>query len=635
MPNITLPDGKVLSFDQAVTAQAVAESIGAGLARAAVAAECDGVLIDLSTTISQDATLRFITKRDPEALDVMRHSCAHLLAQAVQKLYPGMQVTIGPVIDNGFYYDFHGEHRFTPEDLPKIEAEMKRLVKAKLPIERLVLSREQAIEMFAEMGEKFKVEIIQDLPENETLSIYKQGDFSDLCRGPHLPNTMAMGAFKLTKIAGAYWRGDSSQPMLQRLYGTAWQTQADLTAYLDRLAEAERRDHRVLAKKMDLFHIQEEAPGSIFWHPHGWSLYNRLRDYMREQQAAQGFKEINTPMIVDLKLWQQSGHAEKFSDDMFTLDANDRTYAIKPMNCPCHVQVFNQGLKSYRDLPIKFSEFGCCHRNEPSGTLHGLMRLRGFVQDDGHIFCRPDQIDSEAELFITSLFQIYKDLGFTDVQVKLSTRPEKRVGSDEAWDLAEKTMAAVLDKLAISYEVLPGEGAFYGPKYEFSLCDCLGRVWQCGTFQLDFFLPKRLGASYVTESGAKETPVMLHRAVLGSLERFIGIMLEHYAGDLPLWLSPQPVMVLTLTDRQHDYARSVAEALNKKGISSGLDLRNEKIGFKIRQHTIARVSYLLVLGDQEVQTQTITVRTRGGEQTKGVALDDFIHEISQKIKQKI
>ena len=620
MPKITLPDGNIKDFSAPVSALAVAKSISNSLAKIAVATKINNELRDLSTVIDQDCSLAILTNKDKEALEIVRHSCAHLLAHATQRLFPGTQVTIGPVVDDGFYYDFASEHRFTPEDLQKIEQEMHKIAAQNLKIEREEISRAEAIAKFAAMGEEYKVEIIKSIPDDQVLTTYKQDDFVDLCRGPHLPHTGFLKSFKLTKIAGAYWRGDANNPMLQRIYGTAWLSKEDLAAYVKRIEEAEQRDHRLLAKKMALFHLQEEAPGSIFWHPQGWILYQQLRQHVRGLQDELEFQEVNTPILVDYKLWEESGHAEKFSDDMFVLEAESRRYAIKPMNCPCHVQIFKQGLKSYRDLPIRYSEFGSCHRNEPSGTLHGLMRLRGFVQDDGHIFCTEGQIASEASDFIKSLYRLYKDLGFEDIEVKLSTRPEKRVGSDAAWDHAENIMEKVLQDQGIAYEISEGEGAFYGPKYEFSLRDCLGRVWQCGTFQLDFFLPQRLDATYIAEDSSKQHPVMLHRAALGSIERFIGILLEHYAGELPLWLAPTQAVVAPISSRHDEYASTIANKLKNFGIRAQIDLRNEKIGFKIRQHSIARVPYLVVVGDQELSDETITIRPRNGKQQAGVEI---------------
>ena len=614
MPTITLPDGSTRDYSDAVTVYDVAASIGAGLAKAALAGEVDGQLVDTSYLIESDQPLRIITSKDPEGLEIIRHSTAHLLAQATQQLFPDVQVTIGPVVDDGFYYDFAAKTPFTPDDFEAIEARMHELAKEDLPVTRKEVTRAEAIEFFKELGEHYKVEIVEAIPENEVLTIYTQGGFSDLCRGPHVPRTGLLQAFKLTKLAGAYWRGDSNNEMLQRVYGTAWATPKELKAYLHRLEEAEKRDHRKLAKKMDLFHFQQEAPGMVFWHPNGWSIVQVMRRLMRRVQRESGYQEINTPQLADLSLWEKSGHLAKFDDDMFMTHSENRDYAIKPMNCPCHVQVFKQGLKSYRDLPVRYAEFGSCYRNEPSGALHGLMRLRGFTQDDGHVFCTEQQIHGEVLAFIDQLFPTYRSLGFDQIEVRISTRPEKRVGSDEVWDKAEGALAAALDEREIPWQELPGEGAFYGPKIEFSLRDSIGRVWQCGTMQVDFSMPERLGAEYVDEHSERRHPVMLHRAMLGSLERFIGILLEEYAEGLPLWMAPIQVAVLNITDRTADYSREIAEKLKKRGIRVKLDLRNEKIGFKIREHTIARVPYLLVLGDREAESATVAVRARDGSQ---------------------
>lgn len=620
MLQITLADGSHKDFDKPVTVQAVAESIGSGLARVALAGEVNGKLVDTSFVIEQDAGLKIITAKDEAGLEVIRHSTAHLMAQAVKALYPSAQVTIGPVIEDGFYYDFAFERAFTPEDLQKIEAKMKELAKANLAVARVELSREEAIQLFHDMGEHYKVQIIKDIPSEENLTAYKQGDFIDLCRGPHVPATGAIKAFKLTKVAGAYWRGDSNNEMLQRIYGTAWGDKQQLKDYLHRLEEAEKRDHRLLAKKMDLFHMQPEAPGSIFWHPKGWQLVLSIREYLRDLLAKGGYQEVNTPQLVDGKLWELSGHKAKFDDDMFTSFSENREYIIKPMNCPCHVQIFKQGLKSYRDLPIRFSEFGCCHRNEPSGTLHGTMRVRSFVQDDAHIFCTEDQVHKESHDFIASVEQLYKDFGFGELIYGLSTRPEKRVGSDEVWDKAEQTLEKVLNDHGVNWTLQPGEGAFYGPKVEFSLKDSLGRIWQCATLQVDFSMPERLGAYYIDEQGSKRSPVMLHRAILGSFERFIGVLLEHYAGKLPLWLAPVQVMILNITDKQVDFVGKVVENLQNLGLRVQSDLRNEKIGFKIREHTIARVPYLIVIGDKEVETKSVSVRTTYEEGAKSITM---------------
>ena len=614
MPTITLPDGSRREFDQPVSVYEVAADIGPGLAKAALAGKLGDTLVDTSHVIDADIELAIITGKSDEALELMRHDAAHVMAQAVQELYPGTQVTIGPAIEDGFYYDFSRDEAFTPEDLTAIEKRMHEIVKRDLKIEREVWDRDQAVKVFGEIGEAYKVEIINDvIPEGEEVSVYRQGDWFDVCRGPHLPSTGKLGkGFKLMKLAGAYWRGDSNNPMLQRIYGTAWRDKKELKAYLERLEEAEKRDHRKLGKVMDLYHTQEEAPGMVFWHDHGWQIYLVIQDYIRGKLRRHGYQEIHTPQIIDRSLWEKSGHWEKFSDDMFTTESENRTYAIKPMNCPAHIQVFNQGLKSYRDLPLRLAEFGSCTRNEPSGTLHGLMRVRNFVQDDAHIFCTEDQIKDEVSSFIDLLYQVYADFGFEAVSVKFSTRPENRVGEDVLWDKAETALQAVLDHKQLDWELQPGEGAFYGPKIEFNLKDCLGRVWQLGTIQLDFSMPDRLGAHYIAEDGSKQVPVMLHRAILGSLERFIGILIEHYAGSLPLWLAPVQAVILNITDKQADYALKVEESLRNQGLRVNLDLRNEKIGFKIREHTIKHVPYLLVIGDREVEAGTVAVRTRSG-----------------------
>tara|TARA_R110001592_G_scaffold126336_1_gene337442 strand:+ start:62116 stop:64041 length:1926 start_codon:yes stop_codon:yes gene_type:complete len=621
MPVITLPDGSQRPFDKPVSVHEVAADIGPGLAKAALAGVVDGREVDTSYTIEQDATLAIITERDDAGLEVIRHSTAHLLAMATQELFPGVQVTIGPVIEDGFYYDFATGHSFTPEDLEKIEKRMEELVADDLAVERMVVSREKAIELFRNMGEHYKVQIIEDLPSGDEISIYRQGPWMDLCRGPHVPSTGKLKAFKLTKVAGAYWRGDSKNEMLQRVYGTAWANKKQLKQYLTRIAEAEKRDHRKIGKKLDLFHTQEEAPGMVFWHPAGWSIYQTIEQYMRLAQQAHGYQEIRTPQVVDMSLWERSGHAEKFGDDMFMLKTEDREYAVKPMNCPCHVQVFNQGLKSYRDLPLRLAEFGSCHRNEPSGSLHGIMRVRGFVQDDAHIFCTEEQIQPEVSSFIDFLHAVYEDFGFTEVIYRLSTRPEQRVGSDDDWDRAEKALADALDAQELPWQELPGEGAFYGPKIEFSLKDCIGRVWQLGTIQVDFSMPGRLGAQYVAEDGSRQVPVMLHRAILGSFERFIGILIEHFEGVFPTWLAPTQAVVLNITDKQGKYATNVEDSLKNKGFRVISDLRNEKIGFKIREHTIQRIPYLLVVGDKESESGTVAVRTRHGEDLGSMDLD--------------
>ncbi len=631
MPVITLPDGSQRSFDNPVSVHDIAADIGPGLAKAALAGVVDGREVDTSHIVDGDATLAIITERDEAGLEVIRHSTAHLLAMATQELFPGVQVTIGPVIDDGFFYDFATGHKFTPEDLEKIEARMEELAAQDMPVQRVVTTREKAIDMFRNLGENYKVKIIEDLPEGEEISVYTQGAWGDLCRGPHVPSTGKLKAFKLTKVAGAYWRGDSSNEMLQRIYGTAWASKKQLKQYLNRLAEAEKRDHRKIAKKLGLFHTQEEAPGMVFWHPAGWSIYQTIEQYMRKAQDENGYQEIRTPQLVDLSLWEKSGHADKFGDDMFLLQADDREFAVKPMNCPCHVQVFNQGLKSYRDLPLRLAEFGSCHRNEPSGSLHGIMRVRGFVQDDAHIFCTEAQIQPEVSTFIDFLHAVYEDFGFSEVIYRLSTRPEQRVGSDEDWDRAEKALADALNAQELPWEELPGEGAFYGPKIEFSLKDCIGRVWQLGTIQVDFSMPGRLDAQYVAEDGSRQVPVMLHRAVLGSFERFIGILIEHYEGVFPSWLAPTQAVVLNITDKQSGYAQKVEDSLKNKGFRVISDLRNEKIGFKIREHTIQKVPYLLVVGDKEVESQTVAVRARRGEDLGSMDLDAFMAHLTDDV----
>jgi threonyl-tRNA synthetase len=635
MPVVTLPDGSKREFDRAVTLRQVAESIGAGLAKAAVAGKVDGCLVDLTFSIESDADVAIVTPRDSEGLDLIRHSTAHLLAQAVKALYPSAQVTIGPVIDDGFYYDFAFERPFTPEDLQSIEKKMEEIAAQGLEVRRSELPRDQAIGFFRGLGEEYKAEIIESIPEGQTLSLYTQGGFTDLCRGPHVPDTGKLKAFKLMKIAGSYWRGDSSKEMLQRIYGTAWAEKKDLKDYLHRLEEAEKRDHRKIAKALNLFHLQEEAPGMVFWHPAGWALWQTVEQYMREVFRDHGYQEIKTPLIVGRSLWEKSGHWEKFQDQMFTTASEERDYAIKPMNCPCHIQVYNQGLKSYRDLPLRLAEFGSCHRNELSGVLHGIMRVRGFTQDDAHIFCTEEQVQAEVSAFIDLLHRVYADFGFHQVLVKLSTRPVQRVGSDEVWDKAEAALQLALDSKGLAFDLQPGEGAFYGPKIEFSLKDCLNRVWQCGTIQVDFSMPERLGAVYVAESGVKQTPVMLHRAILGSMERFIGILIEHYAGYFPLWLAPTQVVVLNITDRQAEYAQKVAKELSKKGLKVKSDLRNEKIGFKIREHSMHRVPYLLIVGDKEVEAQTVTLRTQNGNDLGSFSLPDVEQKLVDEVARRV
>jgi len=634
MPTITLPDGNQRQFDAPVSIHEIAESIGPGLAKAALAGKVAGRLVDTSHVVDADAEVSIITPRDEEGLEVLRHSCAHLMAMAVQSIFPSAQVTIGPVIEDGFYYDFAFERPFTPEDLEKIEKKMHELAKQDLPVTRSLMSRDAAVELFKDMGEEYKVEILESIPSEEDLSFYQQGDFIDLCRGPHVPGTGKLQAFKLTKVAGAYWRGDSNNEMLQRIYGTAWADKKALKDYLHRLEEAEKRDHRKLGRKLNLFHMQEEAPGMVFWHPKGWQIWQSIEQYIREVQQANGYQEVKTPQLVDFSLWEKSGHADKFSEDMFSLSTENRLYAVKPMNCPCHVQIYNQGLKSYRDLPLRLAEFGSCHRNEPSGTLQGTMRVRAFVQDDAHIFCTEEQIQAEVIDFIDVLYGVYRDFGFEEILIKLSTRPEKRVGSDEIWDKSEAALALALDTKGLEWEYQPGEGAFYGPKIEFSLKDCLGRVWQCGTMQVDFSTPGRLDAQYVAEDGSRQVPVMLHRAMLGSFERFIGILIEHHAGEMPAWLAPVQAVVLNITDAQSDYCRQVAETLNQAGLRVDLDLRNEKVGFKVREHTLQKVPYMLVAGDREVQNGEISVRARNGEDLGVMKVTDFKENLRAEVEKR-
>ena len=635
MPEITLPDGSKRSFDHPVTVADIAADIGPGLAKATLAGKVNGTLVDASTPIDSDADVAIVTERDEEGLEVIRHSTAHLLAMAVKELFPDAQVTIGPVIDNGFYYDFSYSRPFTPEDLEAIEKKMNELAKADVPISRSVMPRDEAVRFFRDMNEEYKAEIIESIPANEDLSLYTQGGFTDLCRGPHVPSTGKLKAFKLMKLAGAYWRGDSNNEMLQRIYGTAWRNKKELKQYLHRLEEAEKRDHRKIGKAQDLFHTQEEAPGMVFWHDKGWQIYLVVEDYVRKKLREHGYQEVHTPEIIDRSLWEKSGHWDKFGDMIFTTHSENRDYAIKPMNCPAHVQIYNHGLKSYRDLPLRLAEFGSCHRNEPSGTLHGLMRVRNFVQDDAHIFCSEEQILSEVSAFIDLLFEVYRDFGFEDVLIKLSTRPEKRVGADELWDKAEKSLEDALNHKHLEWELQPGEGAFYGPKIEFSLKDCLDRVWQLGTIQLDFSMPERLGAHYIAEDNSKQVPVMLHRAILGSLERFIGILIEHYAGALPVWLSPVQAVLMNITDKQAEYVEKVAEKLKKQGIRVQIDLRNEKIGFKIREHTLQRIPYLLVVGDREMENAAVAVRKRGGEDLGAMPIDEFVSHLQEDLKQRV
>ena len=631
MPEITLPDGSKRDFNNPITVAEIAESIGPGLAKAALAGRVDGVLVDTSYSVVGDAEVAIVTERDEDGIEVLRHSCAHLMAQAVQRLFPKAQVTIGPVIEDGFFYDFAFERPFTPEDLVEIEKAMGVIVKENLQVEKSIMNRDDAVAMFREMGEDYKVEIIESIPGDEDLSFYRQGEFVDLCRGPHVPSTGKFKAFKLTTVAGAYWRGDSDNEMLQRVYGTAWASNKELKLYLKRLEEAEKRDHRKLGKQLGLFHFQEESPGMAFWHPNGWTLYQTIQGYMKIVQQKNGYKEIHTPQLVDYSLWEKSGHAAKFSEEMFTVESENRIYAIKPMNCPCHIQVYNQGLKSYRDLPLRYAEFGSCHRYEPSGSMHGLMRVRSFVQDDGHIFCTEEQIQSEVADFMGLLFGVYRDFGFDEVILRLSTRPEKRVGSDDLWEDAEQSLKEALKATGLPWELMPGEGAFYGPKIEYSLKDCMGRIQQCGTIQVDFFTPGALDARYVAEDGSRKTPVMLHRAVLGSFERFIGVLIEHYAGAMPTWLAPEQAVVLNITDKQSEYCLKLEESLNNKGFRATADLRNEKISFKIREHTLQKIPYLLVVGDREVESGTVAVRKRNGEDLGVMTFDDFCKHLSQDV----
>jgi len=630
MPNVTLPDGTVKSYDQALTVAEVASSIGSGLAKAAIAGEIDGQMVDTSYMIEGDAALAIITNKDERALEVIRHSTAHLLAQATQQLYPKAQVTIGPVIDNGFYYDFAYKDGFSEQDLAKIEKKMNAIVKQNLPIERLEMSREDAVKFFKSKGEHYKAEIIESIPSNEALSLYKQGDFVDLCRGPHVPSTSKLKAFKLMKLAGAYWRGDSNNEMLQRVYGTAWENKEDLQTHLHRLEEAEKRDHRKIGKTQNLFHTQEESPGMIFWHPKGWTLYQIIVQYMSQVFKDNDYHEVHTPEVMDRSMWEKSGHWDKFGDAMFTTHSENRDYAIKPMNCPGHVQIYKQGLKSYRDLPLRLAEFGSCHRNEPSGTLHGIMRVRNFVQDDAHIFCTIDQIQDEVSKFIDLTFQVYKHFGFENIDIKLSTRPEKRVGSDEDWDKAEASLSEALDAKGINWELQKGEGAFYGPKVEFVLKDCLDREWQCGTIQADFSMPGRLDAQYIAEDGSKQTPVMLHRVIVGSIERFTGILIEHYEGAFPSWLAPIQAVILNISEKQEEFSKKVEKNLKKQGLRVISDLRNEKIGFKIREHSMQRYPYILVVGDREVENNQVSVRRRGGEDLGSMSIEALIELINQE-----
>jgi threonyl-tRNA synthetase len=625
---ITLPDGSRREFDHPVSVLDIALSIGPGLAKAALAGKVDGQLVDASYRIERDAILEIVTEKHPDALEILRHSTAHLLAQAVQRLFPGAQVTIGPVIDNGFYYDFAYERPFTPEDLPAIEAEMQKIAKEAHPISRSVRSRDDAIAFFKGMGEAYKAEIIQSIPADQDLSLYSQGEFTDLCRGPHVPATDKLRAFKLMKVAGAYWRGDSNNQMLSRIYGTAWLNDKDLKAYLTQLEEAEKRDHRKIAKAQDLFHLQEEGPGLIFWHPKGWAIWQVVEQYMRKVYRDSGYQEVRCPQILDVTLWQKSGHWDNYKDNMFFTESEKRTYALKPMNCPGHIQVFNQGLHSYRDLPMRYGEFGACHRNEPSGALHGLMRVRAFTQDDGHIFCTEAQIESEVRAFHEQALSVYAEFGFSDIQIKIALRPESRLGDDATWDKAEDALRNALRAAGVAWEELPGEGAFYGPKIEYHLKDAIGRTWQLGTMQVDFMMPARLGAEYVDEHSMRRHPVMLHRAIVGSMERFIGILIEHHAGHFPAWLAPIQAVVMNITDAQGEYVEHVRKSLMNQGLRVAADLRNEKIGYKIREHTLQRVPYLLVVGDREKENGVVAVRTRAGEDLGNMSIADFVARIA-------
>lgn len=630
MLNIRLPDGNVKQFAQPVTVLEVAQCISPGLAKATIAGKVNDTLVDTSYALTDDCSLTLITAKDTEGLEVIRHSTAHLLAQAVKELFPSAQVTIGPVIEDGFYYDFAFERSFTPEDLERIEAKMKELAKKDFPVSRRVLPRDEAIEYFKGLGEEYKAKIIAEIPAGESISLYRQGDFEDLCRGPHVPSTGFLKSFKLTKLAGAYWRGDASNEMLQRIYGTAWADNKALKTYLHRLEEAEKRDHRKLGKALDLFHFQDIAPGMVFWHAKGWAIYQILEQYMRRRLAEFGYQEIKTPQLVDRALWEKSGHWDNFRDEMFITETESRLYAVKPMNCPCHVQVFNQGLKSYRELPLRLAEFGNCHRCEPSGSLHGLLRVRNMVQDDAHIFCTEEQIQSEVSELLSFITSVYKDFGFTDIIYRLALRPEKRVGSDAVWDEAESALSQAMKSQGIEYIDAPGEGAFYGPKIECSLTDCLGRIWQCGTIQVDFSMPERLGAQYVAEDSTKKTPVMIHRAILGTFERFMGILIEHYAGILPLWLAPTQATVLTISEKHNQFAQQVSENLEKRGLRANYDLRNEKIGFKIREHTLQKVPYLLIIGDNEVEKSQVSVRARDGKNLGAMSID-AVFELLQNV----
>ena len=634
MPNITLPDGSVRSFDAPVSVAQVAASIGAGLAKAALAGKVNGQLVDTSHVMAADASLAIVTEKDADGLEVIRHSTAHLLAYAVKELFPEAQVTIGPVVEHGFYYDFAYSRPFTPEDLVAIEKRMAELAKKDVAISREEMNRDDAVKFFLGMGEKYKAELIEAIPAGQTISLYREGDFIDLCRGPHVPSTGKLKFFKLMKVAGAYWRGDAKNAQLQRIYGTAWAKKEELEAYLHMLEEAEKRDHRRVGKQLDLFHLQDEAPGMVFWHPKGWTLWQAVEQYMRARLNEAGYQEVRTPMVMDRTLWEKSGHWENYRDNMFTTESEKRDYAVKPMNCPGHVQIFNHGLRSYRDLPLRLAEFGSCHRNEPSGALHGLMRVRGFVQDDAHIFCTEDQIESEATDFDALLMSVYKDFGFNNVAVKLALRPEKRAGSDEIWDKAEEGLRAALKASGKEWEELPGEGAFYGPKVEYHIKDALGRSWQCGTIQLDFVLPERLDAEYVAEDNARHRPVMLHRAILGSLERFLGILIENHGGAFPLWLAPTHAVVLNISEGQADYVQEVVAALRVKGFRVESDLRNEKITYKIREHSLQKLPYLLVVGDKEKEAGLVAVRARGGQDLGQMSITELAERWQHELESR-
>lgn len=634
MVAITLPDGSVKEFDGATTVMQVAESIGPGLAKATVAGRVDGKLVDASDPITHDAKIEIVTPKDADGVDIIRHSCAHLLGHAVKQLYPDVKMVIGPVIEEGFYYDIFSETPFTPDDMSAIEKRMAELIKQNYDVIKKMTPRDEAIRIFKERNEDYKLKLINDMPEEKEFGLYFHQEYVDMCRGPHVPNTRFLKVFKLTKMSGAYWRGDAKNEQLQRIYGTAWADKKDLQAYITRIEEAEKRDHRKIGRQLNLFHMQEQSPGMVFWHPNGWTIYQVLEQYMRKVQKDNGYQEIKTPQIVDRSLWEKSGHWGNYATNMFTTSSESRDYAVKPMNCPCHVQVFNQGLKSYRELPIRLAEFGSCHRNEPSGSLHGLMRVRGFTQDDAHIFCTQAQIQEEVANFIKLTLDVYKDFGFDQIDMKLSTRPEKRVGTDESWDIAEKALAEALDSSGLEWEYLPGEGAFYGPKIEFSLKDSLGRVWQCGTIQVDPNMPERLDAEFVNENNERETPIMLHRAILGSFERFLGMLIEHYAGWMPVWLTPQQVVVMNITDKQSEACQNVVAELQNAGLRAISDLRNEKIGFKIRERTLERIPYMLVLGDKEVESGQVNVRTREGENLGVMSVADFIELVQKAVDQK-